>query len=357
MNNAVHKSWWRNHNVQCFASLLVIVYLFALTSWKYNHAHAGEKSPLISQPSAQSSRLANEVKTGMHINSFQAASFQTGNFVIDAVVWFQFPSCSEDISTIREFSFLDGKIISCSKPLIIVENGNTLVSYHVVAQLSPTLNYNSFPLNNHHLYITLENRSVNSNEMLLTSHKENLTFSQDGSIDLWDLSVKGVESGAISHEITNTSGLSLEYPTVVYCIECVRNSTRPLITLYLCLFLIFFSIFYSLLSPFDNTDFRVGVGITGVSGLVLLRLIISTMTPTTDVITLIDRLYFFLVVLSVIILFLNVYIFSHYKKFMHYDYDESQTKKTILNLLYANDIMFAIILGLVVVGVTWFTLI
>ena len=329
----------------------LIFFLFVQNDRK----HFAEEVPQILQVQPSVKKLASHVDVGLHINNFPEFSFRKNKFILDALVWFKFRVGTESLKTIEDFSFQNGQIISKSLPIIKVRKGFVTISYQTIAEFKTPLDYRFFPIDDHRLNITIENRRVTPNELCFNTSVHNLELSDDIFVSTWQPEKKIAQAGYIKSELGSykdeRENLDINYPCVTYTIEFANHSIRDLISLYFPMLILFFIGFFALLVDIRENTLRTSLISGAMPTLVLFRLVIDNIAPAASKITKVDYVYYILVFLASILLLFQVYVLLVQRK--HKNSDPDLKTSEIRRLEKYNILIFAFVLFFLLTSMTY----
>lgn len=273
-----------------------------------------EKIPQFLQLNQASKKKCSMVEVGFHVNDFPAFSFIKNEFLIDGIVWFKFPSGTDSIDTIKEFSLQNslvmgaGELSHKSAPIIKLIDDQVLLCYHIQSTFKGDPNYKNFPLSSHTLSIIVLNKSVTPYELSFTSDNNHFTFDNKRTFNTWKLEKTFVSTGYIESQLLpNNPAMKISYPSVAFSMNFANDGVRDLVSLYLPIFVLFFIALFSLLLRIDDPERLIYVA-EAVPLLILFRLVIDSISPIIGYTTHIDFIYYAVVFLSLLILLFQTYV-------------------------------------------------
>ena len=348
---------FQSTTIKLYAILFAIVYLACFLFWQSSNTPARDLAPQPLELNEKEKSKASTVEVGFYINSFPEFSFEKGNFVIDGILWFKFPSGSESLQTIEQFTIANSlvqsndSLIYRSEPIIKLIDNHVLVSFNVQTNFTQYTNHKSFPLSDHKLSIIIENRSATPQEINLVSKKENVVINKDILNISWQPKDIEVRTGYFSAPLTNPENpaMTMHYPVAVFTIYFENIGIRELVSLYFPLLVIFFIILFCLL--LDITDIsRLSYIATAVPILVLFRMVIDGVSPDVGYNTHIDYFFYLLILLSLVILLFQTYVVLVLHKAK--EETEDTQKKTIQRLDSLNSLVLLGTLAALVIMTT-----
>lgn len=277
--------------------------------------HANEQVTKILPITKKMEQFANAIRIGLHIESFPYSHFERNEFVMDAVVWFQFPLGTESLETIEHFcidnSILqnNGELLFKSEPNIKLIGDDVIVAYNIQTKFKSALDHRRFPIGDHKLNIMIYNKYASPYELVFTANKEDFTFSNNFFISSWQRRDSNVMTGYCNAGLhAQGPDMDLNYPAAVFSIDFESVGIQELLTLYFPMFVIFFIGLSSMfISVVDLT--RLTFIASSVPILVLFRIVIDSAAPVNiGYTTHIDYVFYLLVFLSLIILLFQSYV-------------------------------------------------
>lgn len=239
------------------------------------------------------------VDVGFYLTNWHLFDEVKSDFIVDGVVWFQFDPALISLDTIEKFSFEKGEILGKSEPSTKLIDKKLFVEYKIRLRFTSTLNQQFFPLDDHHVYMTLVNTYVSPTELIFQAYKSDFTISKQIYIPGWhliDRSVRaGYEEGYFSKFDTRKV---IRYPEVVFMLDFGRSGFSLIFLIFLPFFLIFFiSIFWFGFEP-DKTTNIMSLTTGALASLIAYRFVIQNMTPKVSYFLLSDHIFTFFLALS-----------------------------------------------------------
>lgn len=275
------------------------------------------------------------VETGIHIKNFTDFDFIQNIFEIDAIVWFKFDPNTISLKTIESFSFDMGIIKEKGDPIIRIINKILFVQYPVRVKFKARLNFSMFPLDDHQISLVLKNEKISHNEIRFISKHNYFTTTPFLYTSDWIKVKHHVENGGLSSMLDSSDkNKSSLYPCTVFSIDFTQSGIRKLLVLFMPLFLTFLLGLFSLILKLKGTETSINrLAISGLSGLIILRFVIESLSPKVGYFTIIDTVY--TVSLGcVFIVFMVEILFIHYiqnMKTKKLSIEETNLKLTRIN--------------------------
>lgn len=336
---------------------ITIIYLAILLFIQHKRFLCDDKAPIIHEVDEKTKKLASAVHVGMHLNGFPSFSFDTGEFTIDATVWFKFPAATQALSTLEQFTIYNGLIqetgtlIYKSTPIIKLLGENVITCYHMQTTFKIPMNHKYFPIGDHTLNILLQNKSATAQELCFTSDPESFSLSENVLIKNWLSKKKSVQTGYIKSELyPQNPAMEISYPAVLFSIDFENVGGKKIGALYIPMLIIFLIGLLSLLLAITDSS-RLSIITGAVSSLALFRLVIDGASPNVGYTMHVDMIFYTFMLLLLIILGFQIYVtltLNQLKKLAN----EIQEKIKV-SLEKMNDIVFISNLALLMLCVTY----
>lgn len=342
------------------AILITIIYISALLFVQHKRFLADDKAPTLHQVDEQTQKLASKVHVGMYLNSFPNFSFDTsdsGEFTIDAIVWFRFPAATQSLSTLEQFTIYNsliqqnGKLLYRSAPIVKLIGEDVVASYHIQTTFKMPMNNKYFPIGDHTLHILIQNQSATAQELCFVSDVDNFTLSKNILIKNWEAKKKMVQTGYIKAELNpQNTAMEISYPAVVFSIDFENVGMKKIGSLYLPMLILFLIGLLSLLLAISDSS-RL-VMITGaLPSLVLFRLVIDGASPNTGYAMHVDIVFYTFVFLLLIIMGFQLYVTLTLNNIKLLT--EEMQEKIKVGLEKISDVVFVLTLVLLMVLLTY----
>lgn len=118
------KRWINFHEVKYKFFLFVAMFFYVLLLFKValSSFRADDPIPDVEtigfEMRKQFKEFSAKVRAGLYIKNFPKLDFNKNEFVVDAMLWFEFQKDQLRLSTLEKFSFDNGKILEKSSPKI-----------------------------------------------------------------------------------------------------------------------------------------------------------------------------------------------------------------------------------------------
>ncbi len=336
-------------NTKLQLSLIVMMILTLVSLFYYPNKQflSTDPKPTINaiKPASEGKQIK-EITAGLYVKNFSVFDIIKNNFIMNAILWFEFDPHQVNLETIKSFSFEKGKILEKSKIKSKIINDKLWVYYKIKVEFSSNLNYKLFPIEDHKIYITLANTNMNPNSEILVSQNTNLVVSKNIFTGDWNNIGKEVEYGYIEESLDKyQKEMSTKYPVVLFELSFEKAGIRKTLAIFLPLFMVFFLSMFSLLINIKNSAGILSLSVGSTSALIFNLIVIERMSPDVRYFTIANKIYSLLLVIAFTILLLNIYITKEMK-------NESNEKKLILERSYAF-IFFIVFILLIIYSVLY----
>jgi len=295
------------------AIAITIIYLSILLLIQHNRFIADDKAPILHNVDEKTQKLASKVFIGMHINSFPTFSFDSGEFTIDATVWFKFPAATEALSTIEQFTIYNsllqenGILVYRSAPIIKLVGNDVIACFHTQTTFKLPLNQKYFPIGDHTLHILIQNKNATAQELVFISSPDGFTMADDLFTKNWIAKSKTVKTGFIQSDIYPKENLTISYPVALFSIDFENVGGKKIGALYIPMLIIFLIGLLTLLLGIEDTS-RLGMITGALPSLVLFRIVIDGVSPNVGYSMHVDNFFYTFVFLLLIILSFQLYV-------------------------------------------------
>ncbi|HJM69191.1 MAG TPA: hypothetical protein QGF02_04555 [Candidatus Babeliales bacterium] len=239
-----------------------------------------------------------KVAVSLSIKDFPEFSIVNNQFVLEGTISFEFNPELISITTLNKFSFEQGTILSKSEPTTRLIGNNLLVYYDIRVRFNSNMDYHLFPIDDHRLFIVLDNKSVSPNSMQFVSSNDNFILSKSVFTGGWKTISSFVETGYIETSLEkNDDTKNISYPAVVFSIDFIRSGIRPIVIIFIPLLILFILSTFILFWEKEQMASRIIICSAIIGALLTYRFVIEQMSPQVGYFMISD--YVFLFVLSV----------------------------------------------------------
>ena len=249
------------------------------------------------------------VHVGVYVVNFPTFEILANKFIIDILLWFEFDPSLLPLETVDKFSFERGTIVSKSSPDMKIIEGKLFVQYQVRVQFSSTLDDTHFPLNDHRLYLVLENSYVTPQELYFTTSRSSFTVASDASAADWNIIDQSAQTGFVEAKLDAFDPNKIkQFPVVVFSIDLQKKGIRKILIIMLPMMLLLFISFFSLsLDPATYSGSILSLSTGVLTGLIAYRFVIEKIVPDVGYFTLADNFFNLFLGIIFCIFLLNIY--------------------------------------------------
>jgi hypothetical protein len=271
--------------------------------------------------------IASKIKTGLYIKNFPTFDFITNNFVVNAVLWFEFNKNEILLKTIDQFKFENSRIIHKSPPYVTLNENIMLVKYDIIFEVKTDVNFYRFPLEDHRVSMVLTNHFVTPEEMYFDDSTEalSLIISDKLFTTNWKVhSLKSIPGYTSLYYDQHNPKLKMLSPKAVFTINFQKVGINKILLIFVPLFAALFLALFSFLMSFQNHQGRYSLGLSSITALLGYRFVIQQMSPSVGYFTLTDKIFIFFLFFAFIIFIFHVLLSRHYQ----YLIDREKFKKS-----------------------------
>lgn len=274
-----------------------------------------ELRPYTDKHIAESGPFSASVDVGLFIRDFSQFDIIKRQFEMDATVWFVFSPAEARLSSIEQFSFLNGTITHKSAPDIELIDDKLFVRYEVKAQFHSELNYRYFPYEAHRLAIILTNTYATPSEMMLRTQDSQLNVSPqlllgNWRIDDWKTHYGYSRARFDASDIRKTR----ETPEVVFSLSVGNIGMKNTLVIFVPLLFALLLALFSLLIPykFENSHenaLMFSVASASVASILAYRFVIQGLMPRVGYMTTTDYVFVLCLFVCMTIFLVHVLFF------------------------------------------------
>jgi len=238
----------------------------------------------------KSAPQASLIRTGLHVDHFEAFETRESIFTFSGTAWFEFDPDKVAPEKIADFTFESG-ISHERRPLEITTtpDGKILAQYAVKETITRPMDHRLFPLDSHRLYMALANRHFSADLVRFISSKTD--FVSDANLKLfgWKQVGEDVECGfkRVGIDETDESRYT-DYPVALFSIDITRSGIQFLLLILLPLLFIFYLALFTLSAGTQNIGITASV-MVAIPGY---RIVIQNIAPSVGYLVLSDYLFF-----------------------------------------------------------------
>ncbi|MCK4265154.1 hypothetical protein KAW80_02225 [Candidatus Babeliales bacterium] len=236
-----------------------------------------------------------KVKVGLYIKDFSRFDVINNDFVMDAVVWFEFNPAEVSLSQIEKFSFLDGEIKYKSKPDIKITDSRVFAKYEVIVGFNSDLRFHYYPYGYHRLPIIVTNNYIPTSGMVFITSDASFTVDKRMALSNWVIDDYTTDYGFRVTKFEQVDEKKhLAYPLAIFVVDFSNIGVKNALIIFIpILFSILLGLF-SLLVPLVYGIYN-WVGITfataAITSILGYRFVIQNMMPKVGYTTITDAVY------------------------------------------------------------------
>lgn len=366
------KPFFNIYDVKCKGLILFCTFLYFIGLFAYvlKDFRSKDRTPKINAFSLEMVKqfrdLSSAVRTGLCIKNFPTFDFIHNNFVVDALVWFEFMKNEVMPKTLEKFTFENGTIRHKSSPIISVNGEKILAKYDVTFDVKTNLDFHRFPLDDHRLSIVLTNEFVSPVEMYFDNNRDGSSFEIEPNIFISNWTVYDYYSTAGYSSIPideHRKDRQSSHPKAAFTIDFIKRGINRILVIFIPLFAAIFFALFTFLMSFNNHTGKTTLSITAITALLGYRFIIHQMSPPVGYFTITDKIYLFFLVFSLIIFIFQSILLREYLLLIEREKVKRSEIPTENSVVYSPKITehinsFAYLLSIIIflIGVTWIVL-
>lgn len=248
------------------------------------------------------------VTVGLYIVNFPEIDFVNNSFIFDAIIWFEFDPALLSLDTVGKFAFEKGEILQKSESSTQIVENKFFARYDIRVRFKTDLDYTFYPFDDHMVYFSLINRSVQPSEMIYRSYTSLFKLSKNVNFSGWQIYDTNVTTGYFESTLDRYDKHKVVLqPKTVFTIYLQRAGVRNILLIILPLFLIYIlSLFSFSFDPLKNASTIMMLSSAGVTSLLAYRFVIENMTPKVGYFVLSDQFFILLLAITLVIFVFNV---------------------------------------------------
>jgi hypothetical protein len=248
------------------------------------------------------------IRVGLLIQSFSTFNVLQDEFQFSGIIWFNFDPSVVPLSTIEKFSVGKGEILSrTASDVIKTSEGRLIMYYNIKTKFKGNLDYRRFPLDDHTLFITIDNDFISPVEAIFESDLPSFHVSSNEVSKGWYLADRSVYTGYFASKVSgNHKEHMIYHPRVIFALYYSRTGYRQMLTILLPLLLIYFvAIFSFAMDPEKYYRSIIALSTGAITALLAYRFVIENLSPKLDQFMLVDYFFFMFLTAVCTIYFLN----------------------------------------------------
>lgn len=272
----------------CITLLLISIFIYK----PFVEFHPVGPKPVITASIRERAFTPIVVDVGMHITDFLKFDTVKNEFILNALIWFDYDKKIVKQDEINAFAFTKGEILQKSDPIFSQSNGKTRALYFTRIQFSTILDFRRFPLDDHRIFLNLVNQKVPSDKLIYRARTENYVISKTLFLSGWKFVGHTVENGYASIQLNDKESL-LQHKTI-FSLDVSKSDVRQLMLIMLPLLFLF----YLGLFAFSIRDVNIAMTLplASISGLFAYSFVIQVLAPSVGYMMMSDYFFFYFLV-------------------------------------------------------------
>lgn len=350
------------------AFVLLFPYIIGLFSFALMTYRTDDQLPEIKMTSLkmrqQLVNLSSTLKTGLYIKNFSAFDFITNNFIVNAIVWFEYNKNEIPLKIIDQFSFENSKMISKSPPYVTMRKDTMVVKYDVSFELKTNVNFRRFPLEDHRLSVVLTNSFISPDVVYFDDsiNSTSLLLSDKLFTSTWLIhSTRSMCGYASLRYDQHRPEKKIQSPKAAFIINFKKSGINKILLIFVPLFAAILLALFSFLLSFNNHSGKTSLSLTAVTALLGYRFVIQQMSPSVGYFTLTDKIFIFFLFFAFCIFIFHTLLSRHYllltdreklKKSEQFEVDAEYLVPRITE--HINTLAYFIFVLIFIIGITLF---
>lgn len=330
-------------------SCIILVGVFKISLLEFQTDDSIPKlEPINTKKIVEFGPLAVKVKIGLYIKNMPVFDIIKNDFLVDAIVWFEFNPDEIMLETVEKFSLDNGNIRYKSTPDIKIEGDKAFVKYNVVFDFKSDLEYYKFPLEDHRVSIIITNDFVTPDEMYFVVDQSSFQVKPLVFTTNWKILDTSIDSGYLKLPLDRQDfSKSAQNPKALFVINFIKASIRKIMIIFIPLFSAAYLSLFSFVMNISNIVGKFSLAISAVTALLGYRFVIEQIMPPVGYFTTTDSIFIFLLLFAFIcfifqLLITRQYMIAHETKKSEYD-----KKSKLLDPNYLESINGYTFLGMV----------
>ncbi len=260
---------------------------------------------LCAQTSLSEEQRPEHVYVGIYLNQITTISLKDNQFIADFYIWFRWKD--KDLNPLASFDVVNGHIESREGVYQNKLNGFNYGVCRVVATIKKFWDISRFPLDNHTLTIEIEDNDNEEFKLKYIPDTENCGIDPQVQVPGWKVETTYARVSAHTYK-TNYGDISLPtnnasiYSRFIFSINIIRPGYGYFFKLF---FTVFVAALVALIALFikpTDLDPRFGLGAGALFAAVASEVVIASLLPDTNIMTLTDKLH----IVSIFFIFLTI---------------------------------------------------
>jgi len=267
--------------------------------------------PILHEKNRTFGDVAAKVNVGLFVHNFPIFSIENSSFSLDGTIWFEFYPNQVSLEDLGKFEFFEATITSKSVSQIKQIDNKIFVAYNFKVTFSSFLNNEKFPFADHRIFLILKNESLSAKELNFYSSNGEFVVKDGLCPEGWELRKTTVETGMIRAKLAQFDARkTMLIPITVFEFDFVKPGFRYVLLTLVPAFILFYLAIYSLLLHLHpgQKDLIVAISLASITGLIIQRFVIESISPKSGHSTTIDYIFILLLSLCFTIFIIHVII-------------------------------------------------
>lgn len=289
-------------HVQIICMVFTSMLLFSTAIYRMHHCAPIDPSPSVQNEHQDGYPIQTHIKSGIFIRNFLEFDVLTNKFTADAYVWFEYDPKQIPAEAIDDFYFGKATIKNKSQPYTYTKDGKTFTGYNVQIHFQTNLNYRHFPIDNHRIYLTLNNASLPKYHAAFITAQSSFQVAETIYAYGWTYKDRSAKTGLQINTLDDVSQKKLINQRIIFSLDFSNESFKRFILITLPLFILFFlSLFTLSLDARKQYETVVGIAAAMMTALVSYNFVIESASPKVAYFTLSDTFFNLFLVLNFLI--------------------------------------------------------
>ncbi|MGN6671237.1 MAG: hypothetical protein ACTHJ4_06850 [Candidatus Nucleicultricaceae bacterium] len=276
-----------------------------------NQSSFFEKTPHFEVYTPKKERaLANDppiVDVGLSVRSISYMNMKEGRFKIEGTLWFLYKPGELSLKTIESFDIEKGVLIKKSEARTKLLHQKILASFDVTLEFLSQLEHKNFPIADHRVFLIVKMGGISKSELTLNGTHTGIVIAPDVQQQAWKLNNARIQTGYYSEALDkyNTS-INVSHPIAIFSFDFENPGFRVLLLLLIPEFILFLFGLFSLIIPFKDAAGSINLSIGSISGLIVHRFVVESISPDVGYFTFFDKVYIFFLLANLSFFLLNI---------------------------------------------------
>lgn len=292
-------------------TLLISLIFFVFLQFILNQSSFLEKTPHFEMYKPQQGRpLANDppiVDVGLSVRNFSYMNMKEGRFKIEGTLWFLYNPGELSLNTIESFDIEKGFLTKKSVARTKLLHQKILASFDVTLEFMSQLEHKDFPIADHRIFLIVKMSGLSKSELILKGSNSSIVVAPDIQLQTWKLINSQIQTGYYSEALDRyNDSISVSQPIAIFSFDFENPGFRVLLLLLIPEFILFLFGLFSLVIPFKDAAGSINLSIGSISGLIVHRFVVESISPDVGYFTFFDKIYIFFLLSNLAFFISNV---------------------------------------------------